>query len=68
MKKSVIVDVGKELQALMNNADTLRARIQLALDIRDKEQVLNLVCAEANILEKIMAWEKFFYAPMEFRN
>jgi len=68
MKKSVIVDVGKELQVLMNNANTLRARIQLALDIRDRVMVERLVEAEAQVWDKIAAWETFYNAPMTVTN
>jgi hypothetical protein len=60
MGKSVIVDLGKELSDMYLEADGLRAKIQAALDMRNRVMVERLVAKEEKLMENIVIVEKIF--------
>ena len=70
MRKSVIIDLGTELEQMYLEADTLRGKIQAALDTRNRLAVDLLVEQETQLFDKIEVVEKMYVhkPPIEMSN
>ena len=69
-KKSLIVDLGMELNQMYLQADGLRAKIQTALDTRNRQKVEKLVAEENELFERIDVVEQMYAreVPIEISN